>query len=428
MALPHDPVNDGGNPMFLGLEPTPASQALLARIVELADDAIVSTDAQQRIILFNRGAEKVFGYSSRDVLGQPLDVLLPKRFRASHRHQVDRFGAGEIVSRRMGERAEVLGLRSDGVEFPAEASISKQDVDGTAIYTVVVRDISERKRIEQEIRQLNQLLEQRVQERTLELQSKTEESRELTQQLWQAAKLASVGEVAAGIAHELNNPMATVVLRLEAVLAKTPTDDSRRKGLEIIEQEVKRMSGLVANLLQFSRRSRDEYSRFDVREELDRSVELVQYLLRKSHIQLQQSYDPTTPWLVADRQKIRQVLLNLMTNAADAMTQGGVLTLATEAATLDDGRPAVAFEVVDTGIGISEENLPHVFEPFFTTKNEGKGTGLGLPICKRIVDEHHGTMSLVSRAGRGTSVRVVLPAGTGRHANAASADAESRPR
>ncbi|MEI7686542.1 MAG: ATP-binding protein [Planctomycetota bacterium] len=396
--------------IFHGMEQTASSHALLARLVELAEDAIVSANVRQEIILFNRGAEKTFGYKAQEVLGRPLEMLLPNRLREEHRGQVERFGAGEVMARRMGERSEVLGLRKGGDEFPAEAAISKQVVEGATIFTAILRDVSERKRNEREILQLNQDLERRVVERTAELQVKTEELRELTQQLWQAAKLASVGEVAAGIAHELNNPMATVTLRIESVINKTSADDPRRKSLEIAEQELQRMSSLVANLLHFSRRSQDQYLRVDVCVELIKTVELVQYLLKKHGIVVRQEFDLHTPHLHADRQKIRQVFLNLLTNAADAMEKGGILTLILGPTRLDDGRLAVRIEVRDTGTGIAAAALPHIFEPFFTTKAEGKGTGLGLPICKRIVEEHRGTLSIESVEGRGACVKISLPA------------------
>jgi signal transduction histidine kinase len=115
------------------------------------------------------------------------------------------------------------------------------------------------------------------------------------------------------------------------------------------------------------------------------------------------------PLIPADHQQLRQVFLNLLTNASDAMPQGGTLTLRVAGGALDTGTPAVVLEFADTGLGIAPEHLPKVMEPFFTTKAEGKGTGLGLAICKRIVQEHHGTFSLASAVGKGTTVRIALP-------------------
>jgi signal transduction histidine kinase len=241
------------------------------------------------------------------------------------------------------------------------------------------------------------------------LRERTEELRVTTQQLWQAARLAGVGELAASIAHELNNPLGTISLRVEGILAKTPADDPRRRPLEIVEQEVERMARLVGNLLQFSRAGVDKVSTVDVGEEIRRTLELVEHHLRKHQIRAEPEFAPGVPSIYADRQQLRQVLLNLFTNAADAMPNGGRLAPRVRPLESAAGRPAVVIEVADTGTGIPPELLPRVTEPFFTTKPEGKGTGLGLAICRRIVHQHQGTIEVDSRLGEGTTVRITLP-------------------
>jgi signal transduction histidine kinase len=278
-------------------------------------------------------------------------------------------------------------------------------VAGAGHVNVYGRDVTERRAAEAALRQTNHDLEKAL----AELRTRNEEVRAATQQLWHAAKLAGVGELAAGIAHELNNPLATVRLRIESVLAQTPPDDRRRRPLEIIQQEARRMGDLVANLLQFSRRSPDQISTLAVPEELLKTLELVQHHLRKHLIGVVQELAPDTPAICADRQKLRQVFLNLLTNACDAMPHGGTLTLRTAPATTAAGEPAVLVEFADTGVGIPAEHLEKVLEPFFTTKEEGKGTGLGLPICRRIVQEHYGALRIASEVGKGTTVRIVLP-------------------
>jgi len=255
--------------------------------------------------------------------------------------------------------------------------------------------------------------------RTAELQTKNEEVKIISQQLWQAAKLATMGELAASIAHELNNPLQTVSLRIESLLADTPIEDSRHRTLEIIQQEVERMTKLVANLLQFSRRATTQISTLNLTEEIGKTLELIHYHLRNHNIQIVQDFASKELLIHADRQQLRQLFLNLFTNASDAMPQGGTLTIHTGFAEGDligqstepptSSPHQVVIEIIDTGTGIAEENLPRLGESFFTTKSIGKGTGLGLAICHRIVQEHKGSLDIRSKLNQGTTVRVVLP-------------------
>jgi signal transduction histidine kinase len=257
------------------------------------------------------------------------------------------------------------------------------------------RELAERQRVEQALR------------------DKDEELRTLLQQLWQTAKLATMGELAASIAHELNNPLATVSLRVESLLAQAAEDDARRRALSIIEQEVERMGILVSNLLQFSRRGQQQVSSLDVREELDNTLELIYYHLRNHRITVVRQFAPDVPLLHADRQQLRQVFLNLLTNASDAMPQGGTLTLGVALGVQEPEVPAVVMTFTDTGVGIAPEDMPKVLEPFFSTKPEGKGTGLGLAICRRIIQEHRGTIEVSSTVGQGTTIRLTLPIANG---------------
>jgi PAS domain S-box-containing protein len=394
----------------------------LADILNIAEDGIVTVTGGQEIVVFNRGAAKIFGYEPTDVIGRSLNLLIPQIYHVAHPGYLDEFARSPDVSRLMNQRKPVFGRRKDGSEFPAEITISKLDQGGETLFTAIVRDITERKRYEEQILRLNQELEDRVRARTAELAERNvqldqknkesgQKSRELkvaTQQLWQAARLAGVGELAASIAHELNNPLGTVSLRVEGVLAKTPPDDPRRAALEIIDQEVTRMARLVGNLLQFSRAGRDQVSTVDVCDELTRTIELTEHHLTRYGVRVEPDYHPGVPVIFADRQQLRQVFLNLFTNAADAMPTGGRLAVRVRPGALAAG-PAAVVEVADTGVGIPPEYLVRVTDPFFTTKEEGKGTGLGLAICKRIVGQHGGRLDIDSTVGRGTTIRITLP-------------------
>ncbi|MGE5619153.1 MAG: sensor histidine kinase [Sphingomonadaceae bacterium] len=258
-------------------------------------------------------------------------------------------------------------------------------------------------------------LENRVAQRTAELKAREEELAMISQQLWQAEKLATVGELAASIAHELNNPLGTVSLRVESLMAQMPPDSPQYRSLAIIEQEIDRMSNLLGGLLEFSRRGSPRPSSLDVRDEVASSLELIQYHLRKRGVAVEQTFDQDLPNVWVDRQQLRQLFLNLITNAKDAMPQGGTLTIGAYAkpgnASGTGSEPEqVVIEIADTGTGIAPEHLPKVMEPFFTTKPNGKGTGLGLAICRRIVEEHGGSIEISSASGEGTTVRITLPA------------------
>ena len=279
-----------------------------------------------------------------------------------------------------------------------------------------------------ELKRLNQGLEEIVDKRTADLrdeiaerkaaeaalQASSDEVKTMSQQLWQAEKLATMGELASSIAHELNNPLATVSLRVESLIAQSTGDDPRLRELGIIGQEVERMGNLVTNLLQFSRRSQPQISTVNVCDEIEKTLELVHYHLRKHNIAVAREFKPEGPLIHADRQQLRQLFLNLFTNASDAMPDGGTLTI--RVTTLPEEKQ-VCIEIADTGVGIPPEILPKVLEPFYTTKPEGKGTGLGLAICRRIAQAHNGTLNITSEGvpGNGTRVCITLPFSNGRN-------------
>jgi len=318
-----------------------------------------------------------------------------------------------------------------------------------------------------ELKKLNQSLEEIIDKRTAALrdeiaerkqaeaalQAKNEEIKTISQQLLQVEKLATMGELASSIAHELNNPLATISLSVEMLIAKTSVDDPSLRKLEIIGQEVERMGNLVSNLLQFSRRSQQQISTVNVCDEIEKTLELIHYHLRKRNISVAREFKPENPIIHADRQQLRQMFLNLFTNASDAMPDGGTLTIrvfkqgsgirdlgsgirgqGSGVGLTPEPRPQipkdaafVVIEIADTGVGIPPEILPKVLEPFYTTKPEGKGTGLGLAICRRIAQEHHGTFNITSEGcpGNGTRVCITLPFSNG-HNTASLKDDSTR--
>lgn len=394
----------GNEPANLGARALAASEARTHAMLEAAVDAIICIDASGIVQMINPAGERLFGYRADEVIGKNVKLLMPSPYREEHDSYLERYlrtGEKHII----GIGREAAAQRKDGSVFPIDLSVAEATVDGLRVFVGMIRDITERKRAETALRDKNDDLEKVISE----LQAKNDEVRSMTQQLWQAAKLASVGELAASIAHELNNPLATIMLRVESLLAKMPPDDVRRRGLEIVDQEAKRMGGLVANLLQFCHRNVERSSTVDVGQEVIYALDLIHHQLRKRQITVAREIDPSTPTIFADRQKLRQVFLNLLTNASDAMPNGGRLTMRSGAAVLATGQPGVVLEFTDTGDGIPSEFLDRVMEPFFSTKEEGKGTGLGLAICRRIIHDHQGTIKIQSEVGKGTTIHIVLP-------------------
>lgn len=179
--------------------------------------------------------------------------------------------------------------------------------------------------------------------------------------------------------------------------------------LEVIAKEIDRMANLESSLLQFSRRNQPQTSIIDVCKEIHDSLELFHHLVRGRNIEVITEFTDELPTIKADRQKLRQLFINLLTNATDAMPLGGKLTARASRGQLEDGTDAVVLQFVDSGTGIQPEHIHHIWDTFFTTKPEGKGTGLGLAICRRVVEEHGGTITIDSEADKGTTVTIALP-------------------
>ena len=270
-------------------------------------------------------------------------------------------------------------------------------------YDTAYRTNAELLRTRNELCRLNEQLETKVRDRTEELARRNQEISAMYQQLWHAAKLAAVGELTASIAHELNNPLQTVSLHVESLSMRFSGDETTLRALSVVEKELDRMATLVRNLLQLSRREEQRISKVNAAEELAKTLELLHYHVRKCGIEVKKDFPPDIPLIRADPEQLRQVFLNLFTNACDAMPAGGTLTLRVR------GGASLVLEIIDTGTGIAPADLPRVMESFFTTKPPGKGTGLGLPICRRIVEAHGGTICIESEPGSGTTVRIILP-------------------
>ena len=386
------------------------SEARLSGLVDQANDAIISIDAQQRITLLNHGAVVIFGYEPTEAIGQPLDLLIPKRDHTAHREHIEAFSRGTQASRRMGERAEIFGRRKDGSEFPAEASISRQDLASGPIFTAILRDITDRKRQQEE-------LEVRVAERTRDLQDEIRRREAAQAALVQAQRMDALGQLTGGVAHDSNNLLTVITGNLEMVedeLGDHPTMKYVREAQEAAQMGAR----LNQRLLTFARRRKLEPQVIN----LNDHVLSMSELLRRS---LGETINLTTVlmhdlWPVrTDPSEVENAVLNLAINARDASPKGGNLQIETqnvafgaEAVPQIEGLDAgdyVRLSVSDNGIGMSPEIQRRVFEPFFTTKEPGKGTGLGLSSLYGFAKQSKGHVTIYSEVGRGTTVNVYLP-------------------
>ncbi len=227
---------------------------------------------------------------------------------------------------------------------------------------------------------------------------------ELEGQLMQAEKLSSIGLLAAGIAHEVNTPIAGISSYTQMLLKDTPESDKRKTLLEKIEKQTFRAAEIVNGLLNFSRMNGSEFKDIDINKLIEDSLALLNHQLRANHIAVDSSYAGALPQVYGNAGKLQQVFINLFLNARDAMPSGGSLTICTAM-----NETMVIVDISDTGTGIPEQNIKKIFDPFYTTKDIGKGTGLGLAVTYGIIQEHGGRIFVDSDAGKGTHFRVKLP-------------------
>lgn len=309
-------------------------------------------------------------------------------------------GSLMCVALRDGE--QTLGLvtveRRDKNAFTHNDLLDLESLAG--ILASVVASADQYQRLQETVRQLRAAQD--------ELKSRIEAQRSAETRLIQAAKLAAVGEMAAGVAHELNNPLTMVTGFAELILSELPADAASRPDLELVLREARRARDVVRRLLDFARQTESTRTRADLNEVLGDIIELTRHLMHTNGVTLVKDLAAGLPWVSIDRNQMKQVFLNLFHNALQAMPTGGELQLQTREA-VRDGRAWVAASVRDNGQGIPAEHRERVFEPFFTTKSDQGGTGLGLSVTYGIVTDHGGRIEVESQPGQGSTFTVWLP-------------------
>ncbi len=466
-------------------------------VVEASPNGMLMVGEDGTILMVNQQIEQLFGYERTELIGQPVEMLVPQRMRSHHAGDRAKFFA-HSESRAMGKGRDLYGVRKDGQEFPLEIGLNPIRMpDGMRVLASVV-DISGRKRAEQALQKerdfIDAVLEtagalvvvldregrilrfNRACEQTTSYSSEEVMGRHvwdlfiipdevagvkavferlrggeprsdyenywmgkggflrriswsntviadssgkvdyvvssglditdfqsIQEQLRKTERIAELGTLASGMAHEIGTPMNVILGRAEYLLQRT-ADEGMKKGLATIITQIERITKVMNQLLVFARRKPPDRQVVDLGEIVEDSLEMFQERMTHNRITVEKAIEANLPSIHADRDQLVQVLINLVTNSLHAMPEGGRLRLS-----LDRENSHVRLGVSDTGHGIPEEMRSKIFEPFFTTKDFGKGTGLGLTVVKGIVEEHGGTITAESVVDQGTTFWIRLP-------------------
>ena len=466
-------------------------------VVEASPNGMLMVDEDGTILLVNQQIEQLFGYERTELIGQPVEMLVPQRMRSHHAGDRAKFFA-HSESRAMGKGRDLYGVRKNGQEFPLEIGLNPvRTPDGLRVLASIV-DIGARKRAEQALQKerdfidavletagalvvvldregrilrFNRTCEQMTGYSSEEVMGRhvwdlfiipdevagvkavferlrggeprsdyenywmgkggflrriswsntviadssgkvdyvvtsgldITDFKSMQEQLRKTERIAELGTLASGMAHEIGTPMNVILGRAEYLLQRT-ADEGMKKGLATIITQIERITKVMNQLLVFARRKPPDRQVVDLGEIMEDSLEMFQERITHNRITVEKAIEANLPSIHADRDQLVQVLINLVTNSLHAMPEGGRLRLS-----LDRENSHVRLGVSDTGHGIPEEMRSKIFDPFFTTKDFGKGTGLGLTVVKGIVEEHDGTITAESVVDQGTTFWIRLP-------------------
>ena len=351
----------------------------LMKLIESSVDGIIVTNTKGDILMFNRGAENILEYKADEVVGKMnirsiYEPGVAKEVMEKLRSP-DYGGVGKLTS------FPIFHRRKDGelIEGDLSASII-YDEKGKEIASVgIFKDLRERLRIERELQKTQQAL-------------------------LQSEKLAAMGRLTSQIAHELNNPIYGIMNTLELLKTEIPPESKRRKILELSLSETQRLAEMLRNMLSFSKPEEEKRRPIKMNELIEGILLVMEKQMRESNIKVETFFDDEIPEVMASTNQMRQVMLNMLKNAKEAMPKGGTLGVRTSK---EDRH--VLIHVQDTGVGIPEEIRDKIFEAFFTTKQKVKGVGLGLSVCYGIIKDHGGEIKVESEEGKGTTFRIRLP-------------------
>lgn len=370
------------------------SEKRYRELFESAHDAIWVHDMDGNLTAVNKASEELTGYSAKELLRMNVKSFLAEESLGLARQIRHKLFLGEPVEQPYEQRL----IRRDGTEALLRLTTNLlRENDKPTGFLHIARDITKEKEMQDKLSVAYQ-----------ELSESHQRLKESQQQLIQAEKLTSLGQLAASVAHEVNNPLSGVLVYTQ-LLAKKTRDNNIPKEVALdylskMEFELIRSTKLIRNLLDFARQSPPAFRQVNLNDVVNRAFDLAAHSAELQHIQVIKELDPSLPNLMADFDQLQQVCTNLILNAIQAMPDGGRLTLRTSV-----NNEQLKIEVQDTGSGISPENMSKLFTPFFTTKREVKGVGLGLAVAYGIVQRHKGKIEVQSKEGEGTTFTIYLP-------------------
>ncbi len=368
-------------------------QAILAAVLQTAVDAIIIIDERGTIESVNPATEQMFGFTSDAMVGQNVKMLMPSPYRQEHDGYLNRHH--ETGERRIiGIGREVTGQRKGGGTFPIHLAVSEVNAGERKLFAGIIRDISDLKAVESELKQLNATLDERVQKQAEQLHAAQAE-------LLEKEKFATLGRISGGIAHEIRNPLNAITTSAYYLLnANAPSAEKTKEHLTRIERQVMMIDGAVTALSDLARLPEPNRVACDI-------AALIRQLFCDkqfaSNIQVAIEFGDDLPSAFCDEKQLHIAFANLVRNARDAMPNGGTLTVSAHAEA-----DQIVLSLSDTGSGMSPETLARIHEPFFSTKR--RGMGLGMAITQAILDKNHCTMRVETELEQGTTFFISLPA------------------
>jgi PAS domain S-box-containing protein len=363
-------------------------EAQVSGMLEIAPDAIIAISEDRKVRIFNQGATEIFGYAESEIVGQSLNLLIPAKYRHKHNEHIETFDMSGETSRRMGARGEITGLKKDGTEFPAEASVSRLELGDNTLYTVMLHDISERKKSDMIVRQA-------MEEALYANRAKS--------------------EFLANMSHELRTPLNAILGFSEALKRgiQGPLTENQSEYIDAVSQSGEHLLSLINDILDLSKleagKTDIDEEKLDLQKLINQALLLVGERAQEGQIELHSAGLSGHEALRGDKRMVLQMLLNLLSNAIKFTLPGGSVTVSV----FTEKSGPIAISVEDTGIGMDAEEIPQALSTFGQLDGDldrrHEGTGLGLPLVKALVELHGGELLVESQPEVGTKVILGFP-------------------